>query len=312
MKFQFSLPTRKESVIVISITIIFTILTGVFVGFRPEHMYLIALFLLLFFSSEPSRKLAVGLMPFLIFGISYDWMRVYPNYLVNPIDVEGLYNWEKVLFGITENGVKLIPCEYFALHTHPIADFLAGIFYLGWVPVPVAFALYLYIKKDRSMFLRFSMAFLLVNLLGFAIYYVHPAAPPWYAMTYGFEPILNTPGNMAGLARFDELTGIPLFSSIYGRNANVFAAVPSLHSAYLVVVLYYAIRKRCNLAILFTVVVFLCGIWFTAVYTSHHYVIDVILGILCALVGIFLFESVLMKLHPFKSFFDRYYNYIKA
>ncbi|MFT3994994.1 MAG: phosphatase PAP2 family protein [Dysgonomonas sp.] len=312
MSFQFSLPTRKESVIVIVITVIFAVLTSIFVGFRPEHVYLIALFLVLFFSSKPSRKLAVGLMPFLLFGISYDWMRVFPNYMVNPIDVADLYNLEKSLFGIMENGVKLIPCEYFALHTSPFADFLAGIFYLGWVPVPVAFALYLYIKKDRSLFLRFSMAFLFVNLLGFTIYYIHPAAPPWYAIMYGFEPILNTPGNMAGLARFDELTGIPLFSSIYGRNANVFAAVPSLHSAYLVVVLYYAIIKKCSIPILTIIVIFLVGIWFTAVYTSHHYVIDVLLGILCAIVGIILFEGVLMKLPFFRHFFDKYYNYIKA
>lgn len=311
MKVQISLPTLRESTIVVGITILFSILTSIFVGFRPEHFLLIALFLLLFFINTKTRKLAVGLLPFLIFGISYDWMRVYPNYLVNPIDVEGLYNLEKSLFGITVGGSVLIPCEYFALHTNAIADFLAGIFYLGWVPVPVAFGLYLYFKKDRNMFLRFAMVFLLVNLLGFACYYIYPAAPPWYAMNYGFEPAINTPGNMAGLVRFDELIGFPLFNSIYGRNANVFAAVPSLHSAYLVVVLFYAIKKKCNWGILTIVLIFLFGIWFTAVYTSHHYIIDVLLGILCAIAGIALFEAVLMKLGWFKSFYGKYLNYIK-
>lgn len=311
MKLQISLPTLRESVIVVGITILFSILTSIFVGFRPEHFLLIALFLLLFFVNTKTRKLAVGLLPFLIFGISYDWMRVYPNYLVNPIDVERLYNLEKALFGITVDGAVLIPCEYFTLHTSAIADFLAGIFYLGWVPVPVAFGLYLYFKKDRNMFLRFAMVFLFVNLLGFTCYYIHPAAPPWYAMNYGFEPILNTPGNMAGLVRFDELIGFPLFNSIYGRNANVFAAVPSLHSAYLVVVLFYAVKKKCNWGILSIVTIFLFGIWFTAVYTSHHYIIDVLLGILCAVVGIVLFEFVLMRLGWFKSFYSKYLNYIK-
>lgn len=311
MKLQISLPTLRESVIVVGITILFSILTSIFVGLRPEHFLLIALFLLLFFVNTKTRKLAVGLLPFLIFGISYDWMRVYPNYLVNPIDVEGLYNLEKALFGITVDGAVLIPCEYFNLHTTAIADFLAGIFYLGWVPVPVAFGLYLYFKKDRDMFLRFAMVFLFVNLLGFTCYYIHPAAPPWYAMNYGFEPILNTPGNMAGLVRFDELIGFPLFNSIYGRNANVFAAVPSLHSAYLVVVLFYAVKKKCNWGILSVVIIFLFGIWFTAVYTSHHYIIDVLLGILCAVTGIVVFEFILMKLGWFKSFYSKYLNYIK-
>ena len=311
MKFQFSLPTFRESVIVIGITIAFSLLTAYFVGFRPEHSLLITLFLALFFINRKTRKLAVGLLPFLIFGISYDWMRVYPNYMVNPIDVEDLYNMEKLLFGISSDGTTLIPCEYFALHNNAIADFLAGIFYLGWVPVPVAFGLYLYFKKDRKMFLRFSMVFLFVNLIGFAGYYIHPAAPPWYAMNYGFEAILNTPGNMAGLARFDELIGFPLFDSIYGRNANVFAAVPSLHSAYLVIVLYYAIKKKCNWGILSVVIIFLFGIWFTAVYTAHHYIIDVLLGILCAMIGIAIFEYILMKLGCFKAFFNKYLDYIK-
>ena len=57
------------------------------------------------------------------------------------------------------------------------------------------------------MYLRFAMVFLLVNLIGFAGYYIHPAAPPWYAMNYGFEPILDTPGNVAEEEGFDELLG---------------------------------------------------------------------------------------------------------
>lgn len=65
-------------------------------------------------------------------------------------------------------------------------------------------------------------------------------------MNYGFEPVLNTPGNVAGLGRFDELLGCSVFHSIYGRNANVFAAVPSLHAAYMVVAVAYAIMGRCK------------------------------------------------------------------
>jgi hypothetical protein len=296
---------------VIGITVLFVILTTVFVGFRPEHALLIILFLLLFFINAKTRKLAVGLLPFLIFGVSYDWMRVYPNYMVNPVDVEKLYNLEKSLFGIHINGAVLIPGEFFAIHNNGVADFLAGVFYLGWVPVPIAFGLYLYFKGKRDIFLRFSLVFLLTNLIGFAGYYIHPAAPPWYAMNYGFDPVLNTPGNMAGLARFDELIGFPLFGTIYGRNANVFAAVPSLHSAYLVIVLFYAIKGKCNRGILTVIFIFLVGIWFTAVYTAHHYIIDVLLGIVCAIVGITLFEVVLMKPGGFKSFYNKYLNYIK-
>ena len=312
MKILNSLPSRNEILTVVVIAIIFIAITTVFVGLRPEHLLIVSIFLILFFAGKSTRKLAVGLLPFFIFGISYDWMRVYPNYEVNPIDVRNLYDLEKFLFGIEENGTLLIPCEYFALHHSVIADILAGFFFLCWVPVPIAFGLWLYLKKDRRLYLRFSIVFLLVNLIGFAGYYIHPAAPPWYAINYGFEAILNTPGNTAALGRFDELVGLPIFDSLYSRNSNVFAAIPSLHAAYMVVAFYYALVKKCHPAIITIFAVLMCGIWFTAVYSSHHYIIDVLLGITCALLGILFFEKGLMKIPGFIKFFNRYQHYIEA
>jgi hypothetical protein len=301
----------KGNILTITGIAVYCILTAIFVGFRPEHVLIAALFGICFFSSKKSRKFIVGLIPFIIFAISYDWLRVYPNYKVNPIDIAGLYNLEKSLFGMVENGIRLIPSEYFATHHWPVVDFFAGISYLGWVPIPVAFALYLYFTNKKDCFLRFSMVFLLVNLIGFTGYYIHPAAPPWYAMNYGFDPVLNTPGNTGGLARFDVLVGFPVFNGIYGRNANVFAALPSLHSAYLLVAFFYAIKNKSHWAICSTIALFMFGIWFTAVYAGHHYIVDVLLGILCALAGIALFEYGLMRGSSFQTFFRRYLNYIQ-
>lgn len=305
------LPSKKEIVTVISVMMFFLILTANFIGLRSEHLMMAGIYLVLFFSGLPTRKLAVALLPFAIFGISYDWMRVCPNYEVNPIDVAGLYHLEKSLFGVMDGGLLVTPCEYFSVHHWAVADIFAGIFYLCWVPVPIAFGLWLYLSKSRKIYLRFSMVFLLVNLIGFTGYYFHPAAPPWYAINYGFEPILNTPGNVAGLGRFDALTGLTIFDSIYGRNANVFAAVPSLHAAYMVVALVYAIIRRCKWYTITLFSIIMVGIWGTAIYSCHHYIIDVLLGISCALLGVLVFEKGLMKLTGFQRFFDRYYNYIK-
>ena len=310
MNIKTAFPPLKESVITICIIVAFSTLTSVFIGFRPEHFLLIVLFGILFFLNKESRKLAAALLPFLIFGISYDWMRVFPNYMVNPIDVEALYNSEKSIFGITVDGIRQIPCEYFALHRHPIADFLSGIFYLGWIPIPLGFAIYMYVKKKKDIFLRFALVFLFTNILGFICYYIYPAAPPWYAMEHGFFPIITTPGNMAGLSHFDDLIGYPLFASLYGRNSNVFAAFPSLHSAYLVITLFYAVRGKSPVAMTAVIAVFMFGIWSTAVYTAHHYVIDVLAGILCAIIGICGFESGLMQLPFFRRFFNNYLHYI--
>lgn len=306
-----SRPSRRESLTVFSFISLFLALTSSFIGLRPEHLFMAVVFTGLFFFNRSTRKLAVALLPFIIFGVSYDWMRVYPNYEVNPIDVAELYGLEQKWFGFYDQGALMIPCEYFAAHHHPMADLFAGLFYLCWVPVPIAFGLWLYFSKSRALYLRFAMVFLFVNLIGFVGYYVHPAAPPWYALRYGFEPILHTPGDPAGLLRFDQLTGLTLFESMYGRNANVFAAVPSLHAAYMVVALVYAWIRKCSWPVITLFAVIMVGIWTTAVYTSHHYIIDVILGVGCALVGIWIFEKGLMNLPAFKWFFDRYRRYIE-
>ncbi len=310
MKGIINLPSKHEVLILSIITFIFLLVTTLCIGLRNEHVLMIGLFFILFFTTNTTRKLAVALLPFVVFGVSYDWMRIFPNYEINTIDVAGLYNLEKSLFGIEWNGSRIIPCEFFDMHNCSIADFFAGIFYLCWVPVPIAFGLWLYLKGKPELYLRYAMVFLLVNLIGFAGYYIYPAAPPWYAINYGFEPILNTPGNVAGLGRFDELTGLTIFSSMYGRNANVFAAVPSLHSAYMVVTVCYAILGKCNKYLIGIFSVIMIGIWCTAVYSSHHYLIDVLLGICCSLFGIFIFEKGLLKWPVFKHFFDKYYNYI--
>lgn len=303
-------PSVREAGLVVGIAALFLVLTAACIGLRTEHFLMAGLFFALFFAGNATRKLAVALLPFIVFGISYDWMRVYPNYRVNPIDVQGLYEAEESLFGVSQGGEVLIPCEYFALHHCTIADFFAGIFYLCWVPVPIAFGVWLYLKGERTTYLRFALVFLFVNLIGFTGYYIHPAAPPWYAMNYGFEPMLDTPGNVAGLGRFDDLMGCSVFHSIYGRNANVFAAVPSLHAAYMVVALAYAVMGRCKRWLIGLFAFIMVGIWWTAVYSGHHYLIDVMLGICCALLGIGLFEKGLMKWGAFKRFFDKYSNYI--
>ena len=255
---------------------------------------------------KPTRKFALALTPWLVFACSYDGMRLLPNYEVNPIDTRGIYEAEKSLFGIGTAAGTLSPGEWFNLHNCAFADFMAGFFYLCWVPVPLGFAIYLYLKGKREMYLRFSLAFLFVNLVGFVGYYIHPAAPPWYVIEHGFTPVLNTPGSVAGLGRFDALVGAPVFHSIYCNNSNVFAAVPSLHAAYMLVTTIYAIISRQS-KLCIGIFAFICmGIWWTAVYSTHHYIIDVLLGILTTIVALLILERLLLRAEWAKLFMARY------
>lgn len=305
--------TIRESLVMLCALALWLAVTALCVGFRTEHIWLALLIAALFFACRSTRRLVVALLPFIVFGISYDWMNIVHNYEVNPVDIRGLYELEKQLFGITAaDGTLLTPNEYFALHRTAIMDFFGGVFYLCWVPVPVIFGLWLYFSRKVDAYLHFSLVFLLVNLIGFAGYYIHPAAPPWYVALHGFDFQLGVPGDVAGLGAFDSMTGLGIFQGLYGRNANVFAAVPSLHSAYTLVAFIYALRSRAGWPWIISLGVITLGIWFTAVYTSHHYIIDVMLGIATALVGFLIFEYLLMRIPAFRRFLGRYAAYVSV
>lgn len=286
----------------------YLIIMWLLTGLRIEHWAIILAMNVLFYAGQGSRKFILGFAIFAVFGMLYDVMRAFPNYLYNTVDIEPLYQLEKQLFGIVNAGQRQTPNEFFSVNHCTAADFLSGFFYINWMPLPLAFALYLFVT-DRRTFLHFSLTFLFVNLIGFMIYYIHPAAPPWYVSKYGFGMILNTPGDPANLARFDALIHINVFHSIYSKNANVFAAMPSLHCAYPFIVLYFGIKARCRwVNIVFAI--FTLGIWFAAIYSGHHYTLDVLAGIACAIFGIVIYRHLLMRWPAYNRFTEKYQQVI--
>lgn len=273
-------------------------------GIRVEHFYILGLILLMYFVHPFSRKLFWYFLPFLVYIFIYDSLRVYPNYAFNEVHIASVYECEKNCFGINSAHGMLTPNEYFAENTHPILDVLSGFFYLSWIPIPIIFGIFLFVTHQRKIGLEFWIAFFMVNMVGFSIYYLYPAAPPWYVDQYGFDLLTNTMGNPAGLSRFDAFFGITLFEDMYSKNASVFAAIPSMHAAYPFILVYFAWKNRMK----FLLVLFIIqsvGIWWTAVYSMHHYVIDVLAGIFCVVLGVLFFEW-LNSLQKFKDSMTAY------
>ena len=271
---------------------------------KQDKYVLVSIWLLGFYINDKSRRFVLGFSIFIIFWIIYDSMRIIPNYEVSPAHIKQPYEFEKFLFGFVHQNKLITPNEYFIIANNKLLDFLSGFFYINWMPIPIGFGIYLYFV-DKVLFLKYSLTFLLVNLAGFVVYYLYPAAPPWYVQDYGFDLKIGVQGSRAGLERFDNLIGVPVFQNIYNKNANVLAAMPSLHSAYPVVVLFYSFKKKISLFVKILFIIFLFGIWFSAVYSSHHYIIDVIAGVITAFTGIYLFEFFL-KNKPFNELMTKY------
>ncbi|HVW96288.1 MAG TPA: phosphatase PAP2 family protein [Mucilaginibacter sp.] len=295
--------------VVLCVTVFYLLLSALLVGFKTDQLVLAGIFNAAFFISPITRKFILGFSIFIVYWIIFDYMKAFPNYNYSTVHIADLYNFEKHLFGIHFNGKLLTPNEYWWINSKTAIDVVAGIFYLCWIPVPLAFAAFLFFK-NRRQFLYFSLSFVLINLIGFIVYYLYPAAPPWYVHFNGFTFHPNTPGNTAGLARFDNYFHAGIFKSIYAKGSNVFAAMPSLHSSYPVVVLYYGLKNRLKYANVFFVIVML-GIWFTAVYASHHYVLDVLAGILTAITGITIFNLLITRSVAVKTFIDKFERLIR-
>lgn len=306
---------KRDAVTVRAVTVVsiasfaYLLFSSYLVGFKSDQVVLVVLFNLLFYASAITRKFVTGFAIFVGYWVIFDYMKAFPNYDYSTVHIADVYNFEKHLFGIHFQGKLLTPNEYFRLNGTTFLDILTGIFYLCWIPVPMGFAVYLFLTRRRQ-FLLFLLTFVLVNFIGFVIYYTFPVAPPWYVQYHGFTFHQLTAGNTAGLAKFDEYFNVSIFRSIYTKGSNVFAAMPSLHSSYPIIVLYYGLKNKLGKANIFFSLV-MVGIWFSAVYLSHHYIVDVLAGILCAIIGILLFNLMLSKIRPFRRFIDNYESLIK-
>jgi hypothetical protein len=300
---------NARSIITVTLlSVAYILLSSWVVGFKSDQVVLLVIFNLCFYLSAITRKFILGFSVFIVYWILFDYMKAFPNYNVSTVHIADLYNFEKHLFGINYQGHILTPNEYWKINASTTLDIIAGLFYICWIPVPLGFGAYLFFKNRRE-FLSFAMTFLVVNLLGFVIYYSFPAAPPWYIQEHGFVFLPHTPGNTGGLIRFDHYFNVNIFQSIYQKGSNVFAAMPSLHSAYPIIVVYYAFKNHVGFGkfILSTVMV---GIWLTAVYTSHHYILDVLVGICTAIFGINLFNVLFSKVPALTQFLDNYATFI--
>lgn len=307
-KYKTNFYSLQQVGIIAGIVMLYFIISFFLIGFKSDQIVLAAIFCCAYFGGATSRKFIVAFSIFIVYWILFDYMKAFPNYNHATVHIMQLHNMELSYFGIPLHGKFITPNEYWLLHKNTFLDVLTGIFYLCWIPVPLAFACFLFFK-NKQLFLQFAFNFVLVNMIGFIIYYLYPAAPPWYLQINGPEFIANTHSNSAGLQNFDKFFNLRIFNSIYAKGSNVFAAMPSLHSSYPVIVLYYGIKKRLGwLNIIFAIV--MAGIWFAAVYNSHHYLLDVLAGIACALFSILFFQQFLLKTNWFKRFMGFYLSKI--
>jgi membrane-associated phospholipid phosphatase len=137
-------------------------------------------------------------------------------------------------------------------------------------------------KLYDSQYWRVITTYLLVSFMGFLTFLAFPAAPPWLANDLGkIEPITRVSSAVW------NAFGIHDFPSVYNKiSPNPVAAMPSLHAAYamlfaLFVTMLFKIKWR------WAAWVYPLLIWVGTTYQGEHYAIDIIVGVIYAVIAYF-------------------------
>ncbi len=172
---------------------------------------------------------------------------------------------------------------------------------------PMLFAFLLWMTS-RSVFKEYTSALLLLSFAAFITYVLYPAAPPWMASGEGYLPPLQKVMDST-VALLGSPISMPSVYSLFRGDAV--AAMPSLHAAYPLLLLLFAVRKFKTWGLV--LVPYVAGVWFAVIYLGEHYFIDVLIG---AVYAIFVFNLVIerkiweQRLAGIISRFMRFNNFV--
>ncbi len=247
---------------------------------RWELIGAAVLALALAYWSPATKRLLIGIYPACLVGVLYDSMFLFKNVGLTPDNVHDcdLRAHELHWFGVNVGGVRMTLQDYAQAHTVPVLDVIAAIPYGTFIFAIFGYAVFLYFRDFKGL-QRFAWAFLLLNVVGFLTYHIYPAAPPWYFHAHGCSVSLASHASEGpNLARVDQMLGVSYFHGMYGRSNDVFGAVPSLHVAYALILLLEGWRHH-GWPARGGFIAYFVTMCFASVYLDHHWVIDVLLGL---------------------------------
>lgn len=246
----------------------------------PSIELLFSFFILVFIWRSKDRKLLISLLPFIILLLIFQSLRGFADNLSpSQVHITDILGYERKLFWGN------IPAHYIQVfvQTLPIRKLVSlfcNLIYISHFINPLIVALLLWYKKPEGYW-YFVGGLLIITYLAFIIYYLYPAAPPWYATQNGY--LVDQPVNLN-----KNYTSLALIKA----GPNPVAAMPSLHMAYpsyIAFILLYYWRKKAIPIILLP-----CAVGFATLYLGHHYIVDLIAGCILSLF-VFCISLLIMK-----------------
>ncbi|MGV9678693.1 phosphatase PAP2 family protein [Nocardia sp. NPDC003482] len=257
------------------IALVGAIASGALPGGRVQEAAWILAGIVAFTIDRPWRdhvRVVLDWLPLIGALLIYDYTRDLADTLGMPVRIEEIVRVERWLFGGTIPTVWLQ--DHLAAHGQPWWTPIIGVVYTTHFIVPWALAAIFYVRS-RPLWARYMRRVLILSYLALLTYILLPAAPPWYAGRVGAlgENVRRISG--FGLGAVD-----PRVSAAWlEEHGNYVAALPSLHTAFavLVAVTLWPLVHRWWLRV--PIAAFPAAMAFTLVYGGEHYVVDVLLGV---------------------------------
>jgi hypothetical protein len=150
------------------------------------------------------------------------------------------------------------------LDHHWLVTLFNWIYVWGYLPVIAAAGIYLYVWH-RSFYNRYRNAFLLSGVIGLIIFATLPVAPPRMFPEFGFVDTVRA--NSKAYSSFD-----------HPRLVNQFAAVPSFHFGWILLVGLAVLQTTRNLALKALGMVMPVAMLLSIIFTANHYLFDAAIG----------------------------------
>jgi PAP2 superfamily len=240
----------------------------------PDTLFIA--FAILFVVFGQAKAFVIRFLPFMSLLVIYDSFRGLADNLNKSVHFTPMITADKWPFHGTLPTTWL---QQHLWHGHVLwYDFYFYFLYTIHFVMPVALAILIWKKRDE-VYWPFVVALVGLSFMAFVTYIVFPAAPPWMAAEHGLIGVHHISSEIWAVM------GVENFSEVYSKlSPNEVAAVPSLHAAYPTLFILF-LAKLFGWRKMWWVALYPLSLWFGVVYLGEHYVIDVLLGILYAVLA---------------------------
>lgn len=196
--------------------------------------------------------------------------------------------------------VSVLPTLETVLYGADISDLLTrttnpALDVLAWIPYgvihfvfPFVTAALIWIFGPPGGVKFFAKVFGYLNFFGVITQILFPCAPPWYELLHGQTPAnYSMKGSPGGLARIDALFGGNGYTNTFTNAPVPFGAFPSLHAgcstADALLLNHFFPQYR------FVYIAYVLWLYWSTMYLTHHYLIDLVAGAALALACLYFF-----------------------